>query len=544
MDKKDIVIAQIEKLERCYLSGKSISDFEREEGVYIGFYYDFLRKRINKYVSDGIITDDLRNAYKVLYDNCKYGQAAKTPQKHVVVECDDSLGEEDDTSKNKIEETEGFQIIRSTTDTYEFNGVILGRIQEYIVTYKIDKQWYEATLSREDMELIYRLYSAEGENQSQKVLCRHFDSIIDRRQMKKLLFTMGITKACAPFPRHVFEENSITEILDKTNTIKENSFFRKLDAERIGYLEKRNFELSSQIQNLKKKHELIANFDASNIQSYNPKSVAKSDNCLFLYISDCHVGAHVDNRSIYNNPYDKQEFFNRLDSIVDLVAELKNSYTFDKIVVCNLGDSLDGYDAKTTRGGHIMPQNMDNKEQFETFTKGMIRFFDSLHSLNASNRIDYICVGESNHGGDYEWAANVALEAYLSARYPLMHIQIFKKYIGVCNYGKHTLVLSHGKDNKDMFKNMPLTLNDKTERYLLEYIDSLQDVRDNIHIIKGDLHQSATNYSRKFRYRNVGSLFGSSKWIHHNFGDTKACLDYDIIDTNSNLVLSGRKELN
>lgn len=95
-----------------------------------------------------------------------------------------------------------------------------------------------------------------------------------------------------------------------------------------------------------------------------------------------------------------------------------------------------------------------------------------------------------------------------------------------------------------MFKNMPLTLNDKTEKYLLEYIDSLSDVRENIHVIKGDLHQSATNYNRKFRYKNVGSLFGSSKWIHHNFGNTRACFDYDIIDTASDFVISGRKELN
>ena len=31
----------------------------------------------------------------------------------------------------------------------------------------------------------------------------------------------------------------------------------------------------------------------------------------------------------------------------------------------------------------------------------------------------------------------------------------------------------------------------------------------------------------------VGSIFGSSQWIHKNFGNTKACCDYTIVDANN-----------
>ena len=85
------------------------------------------------------------------------------------------------------------------------------------------------------------------------------------------------------------------------------------------------------------------------------------------------------------------------------------------------------------------------------------------------------------------------------------------------------------KDEKDMFKGLPLTLNDKTEVKINEFIDYNHIDSPYIHFVKGDLHQSATTYGRKFRYKSVASFFGSSEWIHKNFGNTKAAVDYDIV---------------
>lgn len=452
MDKRSSVLAQIENLRRCKAEGKNISDIERENNVYIGFFYDFLRKRVRRYVNDGSIEDSLLLEYENLYQECKYGK-----RKQDALTCDDTETEteneciyDDEPSYEEDEEEtppskNPVTYVRSLEKTYNVaSGVNYGRIERYEVEYRLDRQTYTVKLSREDMEILHSSYSSDGENLSQKEVCRKFSGL-DRRHLKKILYTLGLTKASSPFPPHIFEENSVSDIVEKTNEIKEKAYFKRLDNERINFLERRNNELNSEIQRLKSKHTLVSNFDPSNIKPYVPLVKKASSNCLFLYISDCHVGAYVDNRSIYTNEYNKEEFFRRLDSVVDLVNSFSGVYHFDKIVVCNLGDSLDGYDNRTTRGGHSMPQNMDNKEQFETFTKGMIRMFDSLHALNISNRIDYICVGESNHDGDFGWAANAALEAYLTAKYPTMHVQVFKKYIGVCNYGSHTFVLTHGK---------------------------------------------------------------------------------------------------
>lgn len=143
--------------------------------------------------------------------------------------------------------------------------------------------------------------------------------------------------------------------------------------------------------------------------------------------------------------------------------------------------------------------------------------------------------------GDVGFMANKALEAVLSIVNPNIEVRIFEKYIEHFTIGSHTFILCHGKDALDVFKNMPLVINDKTENQIREYID-YNNISGNIHFIKGDLHQSATTYAKKFRYKSVGSFFGSSEWIHKNFGNTSAVCDFDVVDGNS--ILETRLILN
>ena len=126
--------------------------------------------------------------------------------------------------------------------------------------------------------------------------------------------------------------------------------------------------------------------------------------------------------------------------------------------------------------------------------------------------------------------ANKSLEACLGVMHPNISVKIFDKYIDHITVGDHTVVMCHGKDAKDVFKNMPLTLNDKTENQINEYLDyhKIQGTQDTIHFIKGDLHQSAVTYGKRFRYKSVSSFFGSSEWIHKNYGNTLAVCDFDI----------------
>ena len=49
-----------------------------------------------------------------------------------------------------------------------------------------------------------------------------------------------------------------------------------------------------------------------------------------------------------------------------------------RIIVCNLGDSLDGMNQQTTRGGHLLPQNLNNKDQYKVFFSVMMDLFKNL----------------------------------------------------------------------------------------------------------------------------------------------------------------------
>jgi len=61
-----------------------------------------------------------------------------------------------------------------------------------------------------------------------------------------------------------------------------------------------------------------------------------------------------------------------------------------------------------------------------------------------------------------------------------------------------------------------------------------------VHVQKGDLHQSSINYGKKFRYCNNMSMYGSSKWIHSNFGSGKAGVNYEIMDLNGEEIYRSR----
>jgi hypothetical protein len=143
--------------------------------------------------------------------------------------------------------------------------------------------------------------------------------------------------------------------------------------------------------------------------------------------------------------------------------------------------------------------------------------------------------------GDFGYVANKALEGVLGIINPAIEVKIFDRYIDHFSIQGHTFILCHGKDAKDVIRNMPLTLNDKLENQITEYLD-YHNLHGSISFIKGDLHQSATTYGKRFRYKSVASFFGSSEWIQKNMGNTRPACDFDIVDGDS--ILETRMILN
>lgn len=417
-----------------------------------------------------------------------------------------------------------------------------GKITSYEFAILVrDKDPFIGKLSREEMETIYKMYSSQGANVQVKTLAREFPNYT-LNQIKQILRAFNITKACSPLAPHQLQEMTIDEASTYALNIKENLFLKKLEEDKIKFNEKKVVELTKELNDLKEKFKNtkeIFNYYKEKPNKIEFDPIISANKTLLLVLSDIHVGAYNSNFSIYENPYDQKELHNRFTKILNRVQCLD----FNNIVVVNLGDSLDGYNEETTRGGHKLPQNMNNKEQVNAFLDEMLYLFEGLHSINKN--IKYFCVGEANHCGDFGWLANEKLASVLDIYFKGdVESLIFDKFINHFRIGDTTFICTHGKDNSDMYKNYPLTLDLKTESKLNEYIEYNKINTDKIIVIKGDLHQSAITYGKKFTYWSVGSIYGSSEWIHKNFGNTKAYCEYGIFDYCFNDLTTNRIELN
>lgn len=442
-----------------------------------------------------------------------------------------------------MEERSKVEFIRDTTESVLIGDKLLGRIKSYKYNILVrNKPAVEGEFSREQMDLIYRLYSAEGSNLQQRHVSRYFPDLTFS-DFKRILRAFNITKSSSPLAPHVIEEKTIDELIELTMNSKEVDYLRKLEQDRTRVTELKLKEMTKKYFDLKNQMSDFSEF-LSDIQfkitpiipAYNNNNV--SENTIIVYISDMHIGADVSNYSIYSNEFNFDVAKERLNKILEKVVTVSEISNITSIYVCNLGDSLDGYNGETTRAGHKLPQNMNNKDQYKNYIQLMLEFFANLSSCGQFNNIEYYCVDGGNHDGDIGFMANKSLEACLAVLNPNINVYIFEQFIDYFRIKNHVFILSHGKDAKDMFKNMPLVINDKWENQINEFLDYNEIYNENVHFIKGDLHQSATTCAKRFRYRSVGSFFGSSEWIHKNFGNTKPTCDYDVIINND--IFEGR----
>ena len=396
------------------------------------------------------------------------------------------------------------------------NGHI--RYYEYQI-YRKDKAPVCGKLTREEMNTIHRLYSYYGDSLTQRVISRHFVdlSLID---FKRILRAFNITKASAPFAPHMLEECSEDELREIQLREKENSFLRKAEEDQIKNNEKllkkyaqENLELKDQIKN---RIDLLKYLGSENVTfTKEIVNISSPDNVdIIIVLSDLHIGAFNENFGYLPlESYDENEITRRLNKIV---LSLHNNY--NSITVLNLGDSVDSYNKQTTRGGHELPSIISNKEQSIMYQKIMLNFFSKL--VGFSKKINYICVGESNHDGDWGWINNIVLSSKLKSCFNI-DSYVSNNPIDIFNIQDCSIIYLHGKDNFHQFKNFPLVINDKTETWFNNYfLDCGKNICSNKYVIKGDLHQYAYTCAKHFDYISAPSIYGSSSWITANFGKT------------------------
>lgn len=268
-----------------------------------------------------------------------------------------------------------------------------------------------------------------------------------------------------------------------------------------------------------------------------------NDKALFIYGSDKHIGALTKEDSLYTNKYDREVMRERivLKTLKNIKENIELHGVFDSLFIMDLGDALDGFNAKTTGGLrgtslHTLPQQLNNREQHDFYVELHKELFDIIMIEKYAKNVFFIATSNSNHGGDFEYGAMRNLETYLNIKYPDIKTYVSYKPYNHFIYGKHAIIFGHGKDDEDMKKGLPLVLNDKVSNVLADYIriNKLEDY--NVSFISGDLHQSAETYAKNFRYKKVLSQYGSSKWMHTNFGSGSPGLSSEIYVKNTTKI--------
>lgn len=436
-------------------------------------------------------------------------------------------------SKNNIESSERTEIIAIRDDN--------DRITQYsFEIYKRDRDPFIGSLSREDLEYIMHNYTNKGAGLTQKEIARAFPQFTFS-QVKDIIRAFNITKADLPLAPHEREELSPEEQYEKVLRLQENAVIKRIEANEVRELQNTYKKVAIENFQLKKQLDSLNDFSSSIKVDNLPKwEVSRTDVAkdVYIWLSDMHIGAWVDEEeSLYGKAYNEDVVKYRLRKIFNKIASIPN---IRHLVICNLGDSLDGMDQQTTRRDHILPQNMTNNKQLETFVSCMTEFFYQLRNGIKCQSISYYCVGDSNHDGSFGRAANRILQ--LQIKQFGINATIYDKFMDGFKIGDLSVILCHGKDSRDMKKPLPIVINPQTEVKINQFINIYGVSGKKILFVKGDSHTSAVTYGSNFVYKSVGAFIGATKWSSANFGNTLPICDYSIIDSDCN-ILDGQIDL-
>ena len=281
---------------------------------------------------------------------------------------------------------------------------------------------------------------------------------------------------------------------------------------------------------------------------FTPKVEQSNEMLLNVYTSDKHLGADTRN-AMFGNKYDYQEYCNRMEEVLSKVYELVSIYgNFDKINFIDLGDGNDGAEGQTSRKGHGLDQNLETCDQYDHFVASHKYLLDNLILRKLAKEYQFTAATNDNHNGYFMYITARAVEEYLNAKYPDVKTLVSRQFMFHEEYGIHRFVYAHGKDDRYMKFGFPFKLNPKTDTFITEYVEyhklanhvDYEQAKSVVHFIKGDLHQTGEEFGKKYRYKNIMSVYGSSSYIQHNYGMGYKGFEFEIFHKNKPSFLSGK----
>jgi hypothetical protein len=251
------------------------------------------------------------------------------------------------------------------------------------------------------------------------------------------------------------------------------------------------------------------------IKPFKYKKNPSADTALFdrLVYTDTHVGMMIEDYSLYGGLWNEHE----LDKMCDKMIEHTILNRKAKVLyIDELGDFCDGWNAQTARGGHSLPQNMDNQKAFDVGLRFKLKMIQSLVPYYDSIICHNVC--EDNHAASFGYTLNSAFKTAIEMMLPNVKVVNLRKFIDYYKVGKYTFVLSHGKDSKSLKFGFKPKLDKIQENKIDNYLDR-NGLKGIIEFSKGDSHQYLFDSSTAqiFSYYNYPALSPSSSWVQVNF---------------------------
>lgn len=409
-----------------------------------------------------------------------------------------------------------------------------GIITKYHIIYPIrDSAPFYTTLTREDVETIYSLYTYYGGNVTARQVTNEFPKYT-LSEIKKIFRVFGLTKDSSWLCPHLTEELTLEQAAQYRMTAKERAAFKYCDARQERDFTNQIKKMASEINQLRDRNELVKSLtDPIEYEkvTVNPEPYTNTLTGV-ICLSDLHVGAYNVPEGYLNMvEYNEAEINRRLDKVIRAVRG-KN---WESVVVLNLGDSIDSYRQMTTSMSHQLPCVNTDREIATMYIRVMKRFFDQLSQCFGD--IQYCSIGSGNHSGDYGWLCDIALSQQLKELD--IDCYVSNNEIDAININSTSFVYLHGKtqSTKGQFKGFPLNLNEKTQCWFNDFFaDTDLKLCDRKVVLKGDLHQYAINSVPSFDYINCPSLYGSSTYIVSNWGLTPWACAYLEVNVDGSYV--------
>ena len=241
----------------------------------------------------------------------------------------------------------------------------------------------------------------------------------------------------------------------------------------------------------------------------------------FLWFSDVHIGMECNPDKSNNFPHRWDDDVVR-ESFAMMAAERIHRKRSESLVVCQLGDLLDGFNKKTTRGGHELPQNMTNRDSF-ILALEMLKFlmgtlaehYDSITFHNVCN---------DNHAGDFGFFACESFRVWAESKHP--QFKVFNHITPLAHFEEqgHVFIIGHGKDKEHQKRGLPTAPQDAHINLVDRYLKNKKLYKyKHRHFCKGDSHQAIFNMSKSpdFTWNNYPTLAPPSSYIQANFVGSK-----------------------